>query len=371
MKHFLPLVVYDTGITEFLNNMVFNSEHACKFPGASIWPIFKDSANKRGWVVMTSDIYLKNPINSSITFCISEMITPFSKNVLNKGAVPLILLTGESPNVAVLFYHKIEKYAKIYKHAFLFHGLSERVKHLTCFHSLYWPNSRTNIDYFRDWEHRAYLTTITSNKSRLSINESKPLKRVRRLVKKILYAYIYLKNPFFRFQDLYEKRTDVICYFANNSGFRLFGTGWDKQRSLNEKQWHIIKNLKPVAVVNKLEILKNFKYSLCFENCVFPGYITEKIFDCFFAGCIPVYYGAPDICDFLPSCSFIDFRDFDNLYELNYFLSTMPEKLAKKYTRNAMDFINSSEFDRFTDTYFVDKIIKIIEHELALQRDLN
>jgi len=46
---------------------------------------------------------------------------------------------------------------------------------------------------------------------------------------------------------------------------------------------------KPVE--NKHATLKEYKYSLCFENSYYPGYVTEKIFDCIAAGCTPIYWG--------------------------------------------------------------------------------
>lgn len=42
---------------------------------------------------------------------------------------------------------------------------------------------------------------------------------------------------------------------------------------------------------NKLEYLKQFKFNICPENCIEDGYITEKLFDAFNAGCIPIWNG--------------------------------------------------------------------------------
>lgn len=41
----------------------------------------------------------------------------------------------------------------------------------------------------------------------------------------------------------------------------------------------------------KMEFLKHYKFNLCFENGTSPGYVTEKLFDSFKAGCIPIYWG--------------------------------------------------------------------------------
>ncbi|WP_233714264.1 glycosyltransferase family 10 domain-containing protein [Helicobacter trogontum] len=42
---------------------------------------------------------------------------------------------------------------------------------------------------------------------------------------------------------------------------------------------------------NKIEWLKSYKFNLCFENSSYPGYLTEKLFDAFLAGCVPIYWG--------------------------------------------------------------------------------
>ncbi len=42
---------------------------------------------------------------------------------------------------------------------------------------------------------------------------------------------------------------------------------------------------------SKMEWLKNYKFNLCFENASFPGYLTEKLFDAYNAGCVPIYWG--------------------------------------------------------------------------------
>ena len=44
-------------------------------------------------------------------------------------------------------------------------------------------------------------------------------------------------------------------------------------------------------VANKHEWLQNYKFNLCFENASFPGYLTEKLFDAYNAGCVPIYWG--------------------------------------------------------------------------------
>lgn len=43
---------------------------------------------------------------------------------------------------------------------------------------------------------------------------------------------------------------------------------------------------------NKIEYLKTFKFNICPENSSTKGYVTEKIFEAIFSGCIPIYWGS-------------------------------------------------------------------------------
>ncbi|XP_075718174.1 GDP-fucose protein O-fucosyltransferase 3 [Rhinoderma darwinii] len=48
-------------------------------------------------------------------------------------------------------------------------------------------------------------------------------------------------------------------------------------------------------------ILSQYKFILAFENAVCEDYITEKLWRPLKLGCVPIYYGAPNIEDWLPS----------------------------------------------------------------------
>lgn len=41
----------------------------------------------------------------------------------------------------------------------------------------------------------------------------------------------------------------------------------------------------------KTDYLNQFMFNLCPENVSSPGYVTEKIFESYAAGCVPIYYG--------------------------------------------------------------------------------
>jgi hypothetical protein len=50
----------------------------------------------------------------------------------------------------------------------------------------------------------------------------------------------------------------------------------------------------------KLALLRDYRFTLAFENTMEPDYVTEKFFQPLLAGSVPVYRGAPNVADFAP-----------------------------------------------------------------------
>ena len=98
-------------------------------------------------------------------------------------------------------------------------------------------------------------------------------------------------------------------------------------------------------VESKLETMRNYRYALCFENLYHPvwssGYVTEKIFDCMAADCVPVYYGAANIEKYIPENCFIDFRRFAGFAELDAFLAALSDEEWLNYVRNIRAFLST------------------------------
>jgi hypothetical protein len=70
---------------------------------------------------------------------------------------------------------------------------------------------------------------------------------------------------------------------------------------------------KPVR--NKIDIARNYKFMMCFENDIYPGYVTEKPLDAWSSGCIPIWRGI-DSASILNSDSMINAVNFSNLQNL-------------------------------------------------------
>jgi hypothetical protein len=55
---------------------------------------------------------------------------------------------------------------------------------------------------------------------------------------------------------------------------------------------------------------RNFKFVIAFENRETEGYVSEKLINPIFAGCIPVYCGAPDVSRYINPKRIINVNDF-------------------------------------------------------------
>ncbi len=169
-------------------------------------------------------------------------------------------------------------------------------------------------------------------------------------------------------KELYSERIKAIDFFDKRypSDFSLYGKGWNSLRkfSLTErifgfKKYNTYKGEFPQK--DKYAILSKFKFCLCFENSSATGYISEKIFDCLKARCIPVYLGAPNISDHINPKLFIDCRKFRNYQELAEFLMTMDEKTYDSYINEIEKFLSSKEIkEQWSDNTFAETFLKAI-----------
>jgi len=56
----------------------------------------------------------------------------------------------------------------------------------------------------------------------------------------------------------------------------------------------------------KRQFLSEYKFTIAFENYVYPGYQTEKLYDAMLVNSIPVYCGDPNIGEIFNTASFIN-----------------------------------------------------------------
>lgn len=191
------------------------------------------------------------------------------------------------------------------------------------------PKSSVGINTrAKKFNEKKFLTLINSNKS--------------------LFYPFKLLSAFGK--ELYSERIKAIEFFEHiiPDKFFLYGGGWNKPKKYNLREK--ILGFKTYStykgkIINKIKVLSGYKYCLCFESLTnVKGFITEKIFDCFKARCVPIYWGASDIEEHIPKECFIDFRDFGDYEKLLRFLDSISERKYNRYINNIERLLRDQKF---------------------------
>jgi alpha(1,3/1,4) fucosyltransferase len=209
--------------------------------------------------------------------------------------------------------------------------------------------------------------------------------------RKFLVMINHNKLPAVSWNELFTERMRAVEFFAGYKEIDLYGLGWDgpsfqlgqlklpgtiqtMKRAL-QKQWQRLRPVRALqaarqvyqgAVRSKLQTLAQYKSAICFENVAMQGWVTEKIFDCFVTGTIPIYLGAPDITNYVPAGCFIDMRQFSGYAELRDHLKSLGKAEIRRYRESGREFIASEQFRPFTRQHFTERIARIIEEDAGV-----
>ena len=74
-----------------------------------------------------------------------------------------------------------------------------------------------------------------------------------------------------------------------------------------------LQSLEPVK--DKMKFISNYKFDIAMENSFTEGYISEKIFEAWSAGCIPIYWGDPTISRVYNEEAFVNLHNFSSIQE--------------------------------------------------------
>jgi len=376
------MVVFDPEIDAWMDNRIFDEGFASNWPGG-LWPAqLSQLASSKGILIETIDHFENRKLDLSLpTYLIvmANRISPAARKIIySKRAAAGVCICLESPLVAYDFYHNLNKYSSWFLHVFTFAGAGNRVRAAgTKFHPILWPYQNTGEVSLLNWSERNYLTLINSNRrAKQNIIPKFNIKHPRNSLKDLLNHFRVssaLKNDPWFGRELYLDRLEAVRHFYKNSGFDLYGRGWDKPIiGVKEEFNHAVRSAYrgEIHPHEKLSVLNRYKFAICFENSSFPGYITEKILDCFMAGCIPIYLGAPDIGNFIPERAFIDFRRFESYRKLEKYLMSIDEQQANNYLEAAKEFLNSPDFDPFKSKNFANDIMTALEDCFIQNEDL-
>ncbi|XP_047945815.1 alpha-(1,4)-fucosyltransferase [Salvia hispanica] len=69
--------------------------------------------------------------------------------------------------------------------------------------------------------------------------------------------------------------------------------------------------------------MSHYKFVLAIENTMTESYVTEKLFYALDSGAVPIYFGAPNVWDFIPPHSIIDGTQFSSIEQLASYVKSL------------------------------------------------
>ena len=276
----------------------------------------------------------------------------------------------DHPTFLDSYFRRIRKMRDTKLYLFLFENEANRPDN-------YWKRNHTDFEKVFTWDprlidHKKYFPLQYP----MRIPQSFAIDRSEK--KKFVVTVASQKyNP--HREEIYTERVRAVRWFEQNhpDEFDLYGQGWDRRfftGSLSRVNLFLLKIYPKFpnsfvshrfpswkgAVPRKNAVMRQYKFALCYENAIFPGYITEKIFDGFFAGCVPIYLGAPDVTSWIPADTFIDKRNFKSYEELYRFLKTMTEEQYQGYVTAIENFVRGEKIRPFGAEAFADLFVRHI-----------
>jgi hypothetical protein len=321
------------------------------------WLAVQSDARERGLACVTADQVIQNGLDPKSVLLVAYDWTPDAAELLSHGARPAALVSFEPPVIAWELYYGLRRLSGRFPHTFLFGGARARVHPSSCFHALHFPEPRPpERPMATPWSTRGFLTMINSNKALPRAHDAaRWLDRPREVSLKRLVAGLRYR-PILK--DCYVDRLRAIAAFAVAPDFDLYGEGWERRHPAVARELHAAAcRTYRGAVEHKLHTLASYRFSLVIENNRFPGYITEKLLDCFLARCVPVYRGAPDVADYVPRSTFIDADRFGSWRELERFLRGVNASEWKCYLDAAERFLRSPAYAGFSATTFASELV--------------
>jgi hypothetical protein len=105
---------------------------------------------------------------------------------------------------------------------------------------------------------------------------------------------------------------------------------------------------KPVD--SKFSIARRYRYTVCFENDIYPGYVTEKLLDAYYCETVPVYWGDLGKQDVINNESHLNLQSFSSL-------ETFKERIAA---------INDEDYNTIYSQPFLKKLPNLTRLKDAL-----
>lgn len=337
MTEYQPRVVYvDPAYKAYYENRLFDESDPFLNRDDTLAPFIRLRAalEKQGIEVHTADYLTRNATGDQPCDYYSLGVLENYEHLIARENVRLrAFVIFEPPVVDPQLYQELPKltaaFERVYVHNTEGDGYSLEGVDQSKLRKLYWPQPHKDV-LFPFWNQSARsrrIVMINGNHKPVSFNG-----------------------------ELYSKRIEALAALAKFGKVDLYGRGWERWWSRNSMWlpywWHrkTLMSIYKGSCPSKYEVLSRYEFALCFENMVMKGYVTEKIFDCLYAGAIPLYLGATDINELIPDDAYIDCRQFISWEQMQDALMSMPMEQMQAMRKSGRAFLQSERGLRYYDS---------------------
>lgn len=329
-------IYIDPSYEAYYEDRLFDVSNATLNRDGTLLPYerLRSAMSQRGIAVHTADSLLSSKMKGVVGDYYSLGLLDNYPGLIGRPDVRLQgFLIMEPPVVAPKLYRALPELTKHFERVYVHNtegdGYTLKGVDRTRLRPLYWPQP-----------HRAVLEPYWCNNERLNrivvINGNHIPRSLR--------------------GQLYGRRIEAMSNLAKLGVVDLYGRGWGQwwsHRSMWPPYWFNYKTLMSIyrgACDSKYEVLSRYRYSLCFENMSMQGYVTEKLFDCLYAGTIPLYLGAKNIQKLIPPETYVDCRQFASWEELGENMMALPEDAVMAMRQAGRAFIEGQGNLKYYDS---------------------
>ncbi|WP_018294668.1 glycosyltransferase family 10 domain-containing protein [Mariprofundus ferrooxydans] len=282
----------------------------------------KDTLGKQGVEVNTFDLWDKN--SGPIEYYSFGMLDHLDALAVNSDVSMKSFYIFEPPVVDPSIYQALPKltsmFEQVYVHNIQGDGYSLNGVDQTRLRKLYWPQPFNHVvePFWSNVERERRVVVINGN-----------------------------HKPVSRDGELYSKRIEAMIHLSEHGCVDLYGHGWERWWSRSSMWMPYWKNRQGLLSIykgpcrSKFEVLSRYDFCLCFENMAMDGYMTEKMFDCLYAGCVPIYCGAANVADYVDCGAYIDVAKFHTWDELVSYIQDVPQSEIEVMKQRGKRFLES------------------------------
>lgn len=329
-------IFIDPSYLEYYKNRLFDVGNVVLNRDGTLMPYerLRAALNAQGIAVHTADYLLESEMGTAVNDYYSLGLLNNYQKLIGRPDVQLCgFLIMEPPVVAPKLYRALPELTRhfecVYLHNIEGDGYSLKGVDQTKLRQFYWPQPHRDVleSYWNNNDRQNRIVVINAN---------------------------HIPRSFHG--QLYGKRIEVMARLAKLGVVDLYGRGWDKwwsHRSMWPPYWRNYKTLMSIyrgACESKYEVLSRYRFSLCFENMTMKGYVTEKLFDCLYAGAIPLYLGAKNIESLIPREAYVDCRHFASWEEMSNKVMAMSEYEVGAMREAGRIFTQSKNYMKYHDS---------------------